>query len=146
MATFTRHTDVDWQGSVTEGKGEAKAGTGAFSLPVSFPARIGEPGGKTSPEELMAAAHAACYAMVITGALGRANAKWSKASVTCTITAHKGDEGIRLKTSKLDVTVEGLEGLDAAAFDELAKKAEGGCPISITLRPSLAIEVTTKVN
>jgi hypothetical protein len=50
MATFTRHTDVDWQGSVTEGKGEAKAGTGAFSLPVSFPARIGDPGGKTSPE------------------------------------------------------------------------------------------------
>jgi len=144
--TFSRSATCDYTGTIMEGKGMTKAGTGAFTVPVAFPRRIGEAEGFTSPEELVAAAHAACYAMVITGALGRANAKWSKASVTCTITAHKGDEGIRLKTSKLDVTVEGLEGLDAAAFDELAKKAEGGCPISITLRPSLAIEVTTKVN
>ena len=57
-----------------EGKGEAKAGTGAFSLPVTFPSRIGEPGGKTSPEELMAAAHAACYAMALNGTLGRKKA------------------------------------------------------------------------
>ena len=70
MATFERHVDVDWQGSVMEGKGEAKAGTGAFSLPVTFPSRIGEPAGKTSPEELMAAAHAACYAMALNGTLG----------------------------------------------------------------------------
>ena len=144
--TFSRSATCDYTGTIMEGQGMTKAGTGAFTVPVAFPRRIGEAEGFTSPEELVAAAHAACYAMVITGALGRANAKWSKASVTCTITAHKGDEGIRLKTSKLDVTVEGLEGLDAAAFDELAKKAEGGCPISITLRPSLAIEVTTKVN
>ena len=143
--TFSRSATCDYTGTIMEGQGMTKAGTGAFTVPVAFPRRIGEAEGFTSPEELVAAAHAACYAMVITGALGRANAKWSKASVTCTITAHKGDEGIRLKTSKLDVTVEGLEGLDAAAFDELAKKAEGGCPISITLRPSLAIEVTTNV-
>ena len=65
MATFERHADVEWKGTVAEGKGEAKAGTGAFTLPVSFPARIGDPGGKTSPEELMAAAHAACYAMAL---------------------------------------------------------------------------------
>ena len=143
--TFSRSATCDYTGTIMEGKGMTKAGTGAFTVPVAFPRRIGEAEGVTSPEELVAAAHAACYAMVITGALGRANAQWSKASVTCTITAHKGDEGIRLKTSKLDVTVEGLKGLDAAAFDELAKKAEGGCPISIALRPSLAIEVTTTV-
>ena len=71
MATFERHVDVDWQGSVMEGKGEMKAGTGAFSLPVTFPARVGESGGKTSPEELMAAAHAACYAMALNGTIGR---------------------------------------------------------------------------
>src|SRR6187401_1841935 len=129
--TFSRSATCDYTGTIMEGKGVTKAGTGAFTVPVAFPRRIGEAEGFTSPEELVAAAHAACYAMVITGALGRANAQWSKASVTCTITADKGDEGIRLKTSKLDVTVEGLKGLDAAAFDELAKKAEGGCPISI---------------
>ena len=49
MATFERHVDVDWQGTVMEGKGEAKAGTGAFSLPVTFASRIGEPAGRTSP-------------------------------------------------------------------------------------------------
>jgi osmotically inducible protein OsmC len=86
MATFERHVDVDWKGSVMEGKGEAKAGTGAFSLPVSFPSRIGDPGGKTSPEELMAAAHAACYAMALTSKLeatayglkGADAAKWTE--------------------------------------------------------------------
>jgi osmotically inducible protein OsmC len=143
--TFSRHATVDYTGTIMEGKGTATAGTGAFSVPVSFPRRIGEPEGVTSPEELVAAAHATCYAMVVTGALGRANATWAKVSVTCTITANKGDEGIRLKTSKLEATVEGLKGLDAQAFDELAKKAEGNCPISITLRPSLAIEVVTQV-
>ena len=143
--TFSRTATCDYSGTIMEGKGTTKAGTGAFTVPVSFPQRIGEPAGATSPEELVAAAHATCYAMVVTGALGRANAQWSKASVTCTITANKGDEGIRLKTSKLELTVEGLKGMDAAGLDEMAKKAEGNCPISITLRPSLAIEVTTKV-
>ena len=144
--TFSRHATVDYTGTIMEGKGVATAGTKAFSVPVTFPRRIGEPEGVTSPEELVAAAHATCYAMVVTGALGRAaGAAWRKASVTCTITANKGDEGIRLKTSKLDVTVEGLTGMDAAAFDAMAKAAEGNCPISIMLRPSLAIEVVTHV-
>ena len=56
MATFERHVEVNWQGGLVDGRGEAKAGTGAFDLPVTFASRIGEPVGKTSPEELMAAA------------------------------------------------------------------------------------------
>lgn len=143
--TFSRHVTVKYAGSIMEGKGAAKAGTGAFDVPVTFPRRIGEPEGTTSPEELIAASHGTCYAMVVTGALGRANATWASVSVTCTVTANKGDEGIRLKTSKLEVTAEGLTGLDAAAFDALCKKAEGGCPISIALRPTMAIEVVTHV-
>lgn len=143
--TFSRHATVNYSGSIMEGKGTAAAGSGAFDIPVSFPRRIGEPEGVTSPEELVAAAHATCYAMVVTGALGRANAKWSNVSVVCTITANKGDEGIRLKTSKLEVTASGLDGLDAAGFADLAKKAEGGCPISIALRPTISIEVDAKV-
>jgi osmotically inducible protein OsmC len=143
--TFSRNATVEYSGTIMEGKGTAKAGSGSFTVPVSFPRRIGEPEGVTSPEELVAAAHATCYAMVVTGALGRANATWNNISVTCTITANKGDEGIRLKTSKLEVTAAGLTGMEAAAFDEMAKKAEGNCPISITLRPSMQIEVVTKV-
>ena len=56
--TFSRHVDLNWTGSIMDGGGDAKAGSGAFTLPVSFPRRIGDPEGKTSPEELMAAAHA----------------------------------------------------------------------------------------
>ena len=102
MATFERHVDVEWKGSVMEGGGTAKAGTGAFSLPVTFPSRIGESGGKTSPEELMAAAHAACYAMALNGTLGRNKASADRTLVTATISADRGDSGIvTIRTSDL---------------------------------------------
>src|SRR5437773_7536574 len=107
-----RHADVEWTGSVMEGHGTTKAGTGAFSLPVTFPSRIGEPEGKTSPEELMAAAHAACYAMALNGTLGRNKASADRTIVTATITADRGDAGIVIKSSKLAVTAYGLKGID----------------------------------
>src|SRR3954454_7312495 len=129
MATFERHVDVEWNGSVMEGGGTAKAGTGAFSLPVTFPSRIGESGGKTSPEELMAAAHAACYAMALNGALGRKPATADRTVIRATISADKGETGIKIMSSKLEVTAYGLKGLDAAGFSELAKEAEGKCPV-----------------
>ena len=145
MATFERHVDVEWQGSVMEGKGEAKAGTGAFSLPVSFPARIGEPGGKTSPEELMAAAHAACYAMALNATLGRKNASAARTLVSATVTADKGEAGIKLTTLKLSVVAEGLQGVEKGDFAAVAKQAEAACPISNALRGSMQIELETEV-
>lgn len=143
--TFSRTVTIDWQGTIMEGTGTAKAGTGAFTLPVTFPRRIGEPEGSTSPEELVAAAHGTCFAMVLAATLGRKNASAKSTQVTCTVTADKGDAGIKLVTSKLTATVEGLTGMDAAAFDAMAKEAEGKCPISNALRGNLAIEVETKV-
>ncbi len=143
--TFSRSTTITWQGTIMEGGGTLAAGTGAFTTKVTFPRRIGEPEGTTSPEELVAGAHATCYAMVVTGALGRANATTKSMTVKCTVTADKGDAGIKLITSQLDVTAVGLAGLDAAGFDKLAKEAEGKCPISNTLRPTMAITVTTSV-
>jgi osmotically inducible protein OsmC len=145
MATFERHADVEWTGSVTEGKGEAKAGTGAFTLPVSFPARIGDAGGKTSPEELMAAAHAACYAMALNGTMGRKNASADRTVVRATITADKGDAGIKIASSKLEVTAYGLKGADAAQFTEIAKEAEGRCPVSNVYRATMQITVSAKL-
>jgi osmotically inducible protein OsmC len=145
MATFERHVSVDWQGSVMDGKGEAKAGTGAFSLPVTFPSRIGESGGKTSPEELMAAAHAACYAMALNGTLGRKSASADRTLVTATITADKGDAGIKIVSSALTVTAYGLKGADAAQFAEIAKEAEGRCPVSNAYRGTMTITVDAKV-
>ena len=145
MATFSRTVDVDWAGPIMEGTGTAKAGTGAFSLPVSFPSRIGEPGGKTSPEELMAASHASCYAMALNATVGRKGGSIGRTTVTATIVADKGDAGIKLTTSKLKVVAEGLQGIEKGQFNEVAKEAESKCPISNALRGSLQIELETEV-
>src|SRR4051812_39914548 len=145
MATFERHVEVDWQGSVMEGKGEAKAGSGAFSLPVTFASRIGEPAGKTSPEELMAAAHAACFAMALNATLGRKQASAERTLVTAKVIADKGDAGIKIQSSALTVTAYGLKGLDADGFVEAAKLAEANCPVSNAYRGSLQITLDAKV-
>jgi lipoyl-dependent peroxiredoxin len=145
MATFERHVEVNWQGGLMDGKGEAHAATGAFNLPVTFPSRIGEPAGKTSPEELMAAAHAACYAMALNATLGKKSASAERTVVKATIVADKGESGIKITTSKLSVTVYGLKGLDASKFAEVAKEADGGCPVSNAYRGSLQITVDAKV-
>jgi osmotically inducible protein OsmC len=128
-----------------EGGGQVKAGTGAFSLPVSFPRRIGDPGGATSPEELIAAAHGACYAMVIAATMGKKGAAAARHSVTCTVTADKSDAGIKIITSKLHLTAEGVTGMDKDTFIATAKEAEKGCPVSNALRGSLGIEVEVTV-
>ena len=141
MATFERHVDVEWNGSVMDGNGVAKAGSGAFSLPVTFPNRIGEPAGKTSPEELMAAAHAACFAMAMNAALGKKGGKAKKTHVTATVTADKSDAGIKIVSSKLNVVVEGLEGMTPADFSTFVKEADKGCPVSNAYRGTMQIEV-----
>jgi osmotically inducible protein OsmC len=141
MATFQRSAEVNWEGSVMEGKGQVRAGTGAFTLPVSFPQRIGDPGGVTSPEEFIAAAHASCYAMALNGTLGRKNAKARRTKVTATVIADKTDAGIKLTTSKLTAVAEGLEGIPKEQFAEVAREAEGRCPISNALRGTMQIEL-----
>jgi osmotically inducible protein OsmC len=145
MATFSRTVTVDWAGSIMEGKGSAKAGTGAFNLPVTFPARVGEPAGHTSPEELMAASHAACYAMALNATLGWKNGSAARTLVTATVTADKSDAGIKLLSSKLKVTAEGLQGIDKTQFSEVAREAEGKCPISNALRGTMQIDVEADV-
>lgn len=145
MATFSRSVTVDWAGSLMEGKGTAKAGTGAFNLPVTFPARLGEPAGLTTPEELLAASHAVCYAMGLNGALGRKGGSAAKTIVTATVTADKGEGGIKLTTSKLKVVAEGLKGIDKSEFAQIARDAEKGCPISNAIRGNVQIEVEAEV-
>ena len=138
---FSRKVDVDWSGSIMEGKGQVKAGTGAFTLPVTFPARIGEPAGHTSPEELMAASHAACYAMALNATVGRKGGSIARTHVTATIVADKGEAGIKVTTARLKVVAEGLQGIDKAQFPDVAREAEGKCPISNALRGSVKIEL-----
>jgi osmotically inducible protein OsmC len=144
MPKFERHVEVNWQGGLMDGKGEAKAGTGAFTLPVTFPSRIQDPAGRTSPEELMAAAHAACYAMALNATLGRKQASAERTDVTATISADLGT-GIKIESSHLSVTVHGLKGLDASQFEAVAKEAEQACPVSNAYRGSLKITLDAKV-
>jgi osmotically inducible protein OsmC len=142
MATFARHADVDWTGNLMEGSGKASAGTGAFSLPVTFPSRIAAEGdGKTTPEELMAASHAVCYAMVLTNTITKQGGKARRVRVTSTVTGDKSDAGLKVVSSHLKAVVEGLEGIDPAKLNELATGAEKGCPISNAIRGSVAITV-----
>lgn len=141
MATIERRAHIDWEGTIKEGRGEVKAGTGAFNLPVTFPARVETPGGKTSPEELIAAAHAACYAMALSGTLGRKNGRARKLHVTATLTADFGETGLKIQSSKLQAVAEGLEGITPAQFGDVAREAEGRCPVSNALRGSLKIEL-----
>jgi osmotically inducible protein OsmC len=145
MATFSRSVDVDWSGSIMEGKGNAKAGTGAFSLPVTFPRRVGDPEGTTSPEELIAAAHAACYAMALNATVGRKGGSIGRTNVTATVTADKGEGGITIQSSRLRVIAEELQGIERAQFAEVAREAESKCPVSNALRGALKIEVESEV-
>jgi osmotically inducible protein OsmC len=145
MPEFSRRADVQWNGGLLDGKGQVKAGTGAFALPVTFPVRIGEPEGHTSPEELIAAAHASCYAMAFNATLGRRGGKADRTEVTATVTANKGDAGITITSSHLTLVVHGLQGIDASQLDDVARQAEGGCPVSNALRGNLTIEVEARL-
>jgi osmotically inducible protein OsmC len=144
MATFARHVDVEWTGGLMDGTGVAKAGTGAFTHTVTFPSRIGEGDGKTTPEELLAGSHGVCYAMVLTNTIGKQGGKAKKVRVTCTVTADKSDAGIKIVSSELKALVEGLEGIEPSKIQELATGAEKGCPISNAIRGTVNITVNAQ--
>lgn len=142
---FSRTATINWAGSIMEGKGTVKGGSGAFDLPVSFPRRIGDAEGVTSPEELMAAAHAACFAMALNGFVGRKGGAIGKTTITCQITADKGDAGITITRSALSLTAEGITGLDEAGFREAAETAKTNCPVSKAYAASMAVTLDIKI-
>ena len=146
MATFARHVDVEWNGTLMEGTGRVKAGTGAFEHAVTFPSRIGEGDGKTTPEELLAASHGVCYAMGLAATIGRQGGKAKRLRVTTTVTADKSEAGIKVVSSHLKAQVEGLEGIDATKFEEVARTAEQRCPISNAIRGNVTITVESHVS
>jgi osmotically inducible protein OsmC len=130
MAT-DRTAHVTWQGSLTEGSGTIESvGSGAFApLDVSWPARAEEPAGRTSPEELIAAAWASCYSMALSHGLTEAGSPPERLETSATVTFQPG-EGI----VKGHLTVRGtVPGLDAGAFAEQAEGAKANCPVSKAL-------------
>jgi len=137
-----RRAEVSWTGDLATGTGTASAvSSGAFaSLPVSWAARTEAPEGKTSPEELLAAAHASCFAMALSGALGRAGTPPERLDVSAEVTFDKVEAGWRVVTSHL--TVRGVvPGMSAEDFTAAAEAAKDGCPISQALTGNVALSV-----
>lgn len=141
MAGFERRAEVVWEGALTAGSGTVTAGTGALGkLPVTWASRVERPDGATSPEELMAAAHAACYAMAFSNTLNEAGNPPERLHVTAVVSAELGDEGLAVTGS--DLTVVGrVPGMDAGEFQRLAEEGDRSCPVSNALRGNLEIRV-----
>ncbi|MDQ4114975.1 MAG: OsmC family peroxiredoxin [Actinomycetota bacterium] len=129
MAT-TRTATTVWEGSLFEGAGKVtldSSGLGTYD--VSWPARTEEPGGKTSPEELIAAAHSSCFSMAFSNGLAENGTPPTSLQTSAEVefTPGKGITGIKLTTRGV------VEGLDNEAFVRLAEAAKAGCPVSQAL-------------
>jgi lipoyl-dependent peroxiredoxin len=142
MAT-DRKAEVTWQGDLMSGSGSVDSVTsGTFGgLDVSWPARTEEPNGKTSPEELIAAAHAACFSMAFSNVLAQAGHAPEQLNTSATVTFQPG-EGIT--KSVLDV-VGRVPGMDASAFQQAAEQAKENCPVSKALAGVPEISVTARL-
>ncbi len=137
-----RRAEVTWSGDLSTGQGTVSAiSSNAFSdLPVSWAARTESPEGKTSPEELVASAHASCFAMAFSGGLARAGTPPERLSVSAEVTFDKLDAGWRVVSSHL--TVRGVvPGSTNEAFVAAAEAARDGCPISQALKGNVALSV-----
>jgi osmotically inducible protein OsmC len=130
MAT-TRTADTRWEGSLLEGAGKVtmqSSGIGTYD--VSWPARAEEPNGKTSPEELIAAAHSSCFSMALSGALARQGTPPTSLETKADVTFQPG-EGIK----SVHITVVGaVEGMSAEDFKAAAEGAKENCPVSQALK------------
>lgn len=135
MPRIERTADTVWEGNLARGAGALSAGSGAFSqLGYSLPTRIGQPEGKTSPEELLAAAHCGCLTMGLAGELSGSGTPPGRLEVTCTIVMDEVEgRGHQIVASHLDVVV-AADGLDEDALRSHVAKADEGCPFSELLR------------
>ena len=135
-----RTATVTWNGDLASGEGSVTAGSGIFSdIPVSWPSRI-EPQGPTSPEELLAAAHAACYAMAFSGGLARRGTPPEHLHVEAEVTFDKVADGWGVTSSRLTVLGH-VDGISHEDFEAAAQDAKDGCPISSALKGNLEITV-----
>jgi len=141
-----RRAEVVWQGDLMHGKGTiASTGSGALgNLPVTWASRTERSDGKTSPEELLAAAHAACYAMAFSHALAQAGTPAERLTVNATCTFEQVGGGFKVTTMNLDVRGK-VPGLDSSGFENAARQAEQGCPVSNALRNNVQISVNASL-
>lgn len=134
---IVRNANAEWTGGLKDGSGRLALGSGAFEGRYSFTSRF-EDGTGTNPEELIGAAHAACFSMALSAALGRAGYAPQRVATTAKVHLEKQEEGFRI--TRIALTTEAqVPGIDDAAFQEQARGAKEGCPVSQALQ---AVEIT----
>jgi osmotically inducible protein OsmC len=141
-----RTADVKWSGDLASGSGLVSTKTSEVlkEVSVSWPSRSGAAEGKTSPEELIAGAHAACYAMAFSGRLAKNGTPGTSLDVSCTVTFANVDGGWKIATS--DITMTGtVAGIDADKFQEIADDAKANCPVSAALKGNVEVSLTAKL-
>lgn len=142
MPRIVREAEVAWEGTVARGSGVVSAASsGAFALPVTIASRVGDPEGKTSPEELLAAAHATCFVTSLGSELARAGTPPDRLVVHCLVTMDEVEgQGHRIVSSA--ITARGVvPGADAASFAQAVEAADAGCPFSALVRASATVTV-----
>jgi len=131
MPHIERTAHVGWDGNLARGAGSIDAASGAFAmLPYSLPSRVGEPGGKTSPEELLAAAHGGCITMSLAGELTAAGTPPGRLDTTCTIVMDEIEgQGHQIVGSRVEIVVR-VDGIDDPALQTALAQAHAECPFS----------------
>lgn len=139
----TRTAQAFWEGGLKDGKGMFKGESGAIDGAYSFSSRF-ENGSGSNPEELLAAAEAACFSMALSGGLEKNGTPSTKVqtSASCTVEAVPG--GFAITTMKLEVAAN-VPGIDDAKFQEIAAATKEGCPVSKALKGNVKIELTAKL-
>jgi osmotically inducible protein OsmC len=142
MPRVQREAQVTWKGNVARGSGAISAATGAFEgLPYSLATRVEKPDGKTSPEELLAAAHAACYAMSLAGELARAGSAPDHLDVRAKVTLDQVEDGShRIVASELLARAR-VTGMSEEELHETAETASKGCTLSALIEASAQVTV-----
>jgi lipoyl-dependent peroxiredoxin len=138
-----RVAEAVWQGRVASGSGTiAGRSSGSFDLTYSEPTRVGDPSGQTSPEELVAAAHAGCFAMSLAAELSKLRLEPRRLSVTATCVMDEvAGKGHLVVASNLEVEAD-VPGLDQPTLQDALERADAGCPISTLIRGTAAVSVT----
>jgi osmotically inducible protein OsmC len=141
MARAERTADVQWEGTLAQGQGSLALRSGASGpLTLTWAARTERPDSKTSPEELLAAAQAGCYAMALAHTLTERGTPPERLEVAATCALESKDGGFKVTTMDLRVSGQ-VPGLDNAGFQEAARAAEAGCPISNSIRGNVDIRL-----
>lgn len=143
----TREARAVWNGDLMSGTGTVSAtSSGKFNdVPVSWSARTEAPGGKSSPEELLAAAHASCFAMALSGGLARAGMPPKRLEVRSRVTFDKVGDSWTVVSSELEVKGD-IPGADAAKFTKAAEDAKENCPISRALKGNVKLSVKANLS